>query len=521
MARPSVILALVVSLAMVQPGLAAIKALVVGIDDYAHKQALRGSVNDARDLITVLSTTPDAEITALTNGEATRAAFEQAWADVMTGAVAGDTILLSFSGHGIRVPQRQGAPATPDGFEKGFLLHGYHEQSASDEILRDEHLYDLFESADRKGVEVVFVADACHAGAAVRGTDPRAPELPFKFQRFEIEPVVATAPPSAPLAARPPIQGLTVFSATVEQMAVHEVLVDGQYRGALTYAIARGLEGAAQDETGAVTAASLRRYVAPLVRLLSQNRQVPQATIPEPQRVILSVDAAQTPTEAPAVLSLAVIGAPGDWPDGVTAAEAGAPADLIWDPQAGQLLGQSGDVLASDMQADQLQDAVNAARVIAWLRQSMMRQPSAVEAWITPSDQFLLEGQQIRFEADLEGREYVTVVNLNARGMVQFVWPLAALGDPVKWSAQRPFTLNAPVTEPFGADNLITITSHGPLAGLHARLAELHSVSDPMALYEAIRHAGTGSDIRIGINSVFTCKSLRSNGQCDSMQPSH
>ncbi|AVF02943.1 MULTISPECIES: caspase family protein [Devosia] len=513
----SFILALVMSFALAQPGSAEIKALVVGIDDYAHKQALRGSVNDARDLVAVLGAVPETEVTILTNGEATRAAFERAWETILASATAGDTVLLSFSGHGIRVPQREGAMTTPDGFEKGFLLHGYHEQLASEEILRDEHLYDLFESADRKGVEVVFVADACHAGAAVRGTDPRAPKLPFKFQRFETETVISAPPPSAP-AARPPIAGLTVFSATVEQMAVHEVLVDGQYRGALTYAVARGLEGAARDESGVVTAASLRQYVAPLVRLLSQNRQVPQSTIPEPQRVILSVDTTHIPAQASAELSVAVIGDPVEWPDGVAMAEPGAPADLIWDAAAGQLLGQSGDVLASDMQAGQLQNAINAARVLAWLRQAMMRQPVPVAARVTPSEQFLLEGQHIQFEVDLEERRYVTVINLNARGIVQFVWPLTALGDPVRWTSHRPFTLSAPVTAPFGADNLITITSHKPLEALHAQLTELHGHPDPLALYEAISRAGT--EIRIGINSVFTCKSLRSNGQCDSMQPS-
>src|SRR5690606_29711698 len=153
-----------------------------------------------------------------------------------------------------------------------------HAETRPDEILRDEHLYDRFAEATSRGLKILFIADACHAGAAVRGVDARAAPG-FRFQRFDTgsTSILAAPEPEKPIVARPRNPGVTIFSATDERLTIQEVVVDDQYRGALSYAVARGF-GAAGNP---VAAGALRQYVSPLVRVLSGNRQVPQFVIPD------------------------------------------------------------------------------------------------------------------------------------------------------------------------------------------------------------------------------------------------
>jgi hypothetical protein len=512
--------------AAAHPVAAEVHALVIGINKYATKQELRGSVGDAADIAGVLGRDGVADLDLLTDGEATKAAFDGAWSGIVGRVKAGDVLFLAFSGHGIRVPEKAGKHETPDGYEKGFLLQPYDEASAPDEILRDEDLYDLFAAATAKGAKIVFVADACHAGAAVRGLDPRGSGAPFRFQRFQTQAAPVAEAAVDAVKARPANPGVTILSATDQRLSIQEVLVDGTYRGALSYAVARGLEGSASNDAGEVTAEALHAFVSPLVRALSGNRQIPQFTLPEPELELVA--AKQTADNGFGVLPtvpVAVIGALPDGfaVDGATLTSDRSGAELIWDNERRQLIDGSGDVLASGLEASGLQGAIDARRVLDALRGAMAHQSGQVATTATAegagsgAGSFFTHGMTARFDLHPGDFTYLAIADLNATGTVQFMYPLTERGEAAEVSANSPVSFTAPVTQPYGADFIVTFAGRQPLTDLVVALRKAHDTVAPIALYEAVRAARAKDEVRVGIDGVYSCESLRSNGQCDSM----
>lgn len=502
------------------PALAEVRALLVGVDQYASMQQLRGAANDARDLAGALRGTGVSDVTMLIDHEATIDAFDRAWNDVLGRSAAGDVLFLSFSGHGVRIPESE-ARTTPDGFEKGFLLQPYAASAERDEILRDEDLYDRFAAATARGIRIFFVADACHAGAAVRGADTRAGSG-FRFQRFDTgsSPILVVPEPEKPVVARPRNPDVTVFSATDERLTIQEVVVDNQYRGALSYAVARGLAAAGSP----VDAGALKRYVSPLVRVLSGNRQIPQFTVPDEALTLVATAAAAPQSAAlpgtPPMIGVSLVGTealPGL--EGATLTT-DSPT-LIWDAARRQVVDANGDILVSGISPEGLQGAVDARRVIEALRGGIAAQPSDAGTVIrgrTNPDAtgFFLKGDEVEIALQPGEFGYATVANVTANGTVQLVYPVAGLDPPGGAVATVP-SFSAPVSAPFGTDYVITILSRQPLAELHIVLEQLHDRIDPLAFYTALQRAAASNELRLGINPIFSCEALRSNGQCESM----
>lgn len=504
------------------PAMATDHAVVVGIDDYQHMDHLRGAVNDANDIAQSLIAVGISDVTLLTDANASMSAFDAAWTAAIGRAAPGDLVILTFSGHGIRVPENR-LHTTPDGFEKGFLLYPYDQRSAPDEILRDEDLYDRFADATKKGIKIVFVADACHSGAAVRGLDSRGGKGAIRLQHFD-----TTAAPidqqvaEAPVTARPANPDVTILSATDERLTVQEIVIDNAYRGALSYAFARGLS-VPSSSGGAVTAAGLRAYVAPLVRTLSDHRQIPQFAVPDPDEVVSDVPAALTHPRLEDLPPLSVSvtpaeDAPAVAPDGIGFVDADAPAEIEWDAGEHQLIDTNGDPIASDIGAADLAGALEGRRVLDALRAYTMHAPSGVTADVTSAknpdaSQFFLEGDRATFLIDPGTSAYLALFDLNAHGTIQLLWPFAA-PEPPDGAAQGKVTFTAPVTAPFGADDIVSVASQRPLTGLIADLRRLHDRIDPTGLYDALKKAAADTDLSIGINGIVSCKSLEENGLC-------
>jgi hypothetical protein len=504
------------------PAEAALRALLVGIDDYASVQKLRGAASDARDIARSLALSGVEDVTVMVDRSATRQAFERSWSELVSRSQQGDVLLLSFSGHGVRTADDAGLGR--DGISKGFLLQPYAAASAPDEILRDEHLYDLFAKATDRGVRILFVADACHAGAAVRSVDPRGSNAPFRFQRFN-----TTAPPlsaDAVLAqaeARPPNPKVTVFSATDERLTIQEVLIDDQYRGALSYAFARGLLTARSEGSGIVTAGSLERFVRPLIRVLSGNRQIPQFAVPDDTLPLVRPGGgtAEDSWIMPE-LRIAVLGEPvATKLEGASTTNDFSRAELVWDRERRQLVDANGDVLGSSVGDGDIEGYINARRVLDAMRRRLAAQSVPVRTVIgkraTMEGAFFVEGMKVEFGLDPAEFGYATMINMNASGVVQLMWPLAALGDPAGGAVSAPLRFKAPVTAPFGADYVISLLSREPLLQLQQELRRLHGTVAPLEFLSAFRDAAARTEIRIGIEGVYSCKTLGSDGRCDAM----
>jgi hypothetical protein len=140
-------------------------ALHIGLNhvDPDHYQGwdgeLQGCQNDARDLQAIAKRAGfDTEL--LTDEQASAEAVQAAIAKAATGLASGDVFLLTYSGHGSQVPDKNGDEAD-DGYDETWVLY--------DRQLVDDELYSLW-SKFEPGVRIVVLSDSCHSGTAIRET---------------------------------------------------------------------------------------------------------------------------------------------------------------------------------------------------------------------------------------------------------------------------------------------------------------------------------------------------------------
>ena len=82
------------------PALAATRALVIGVDAYPHEVSLEGAVKDARDVSTALQGAGVGEILTFYDAQARKDDIRAAWTGLVAASAAGDTIILTYAGHG-------------------------------------------------------------------------------------------------------------------------------------------------------------------------------------------------------------------------------------------------------------------------------------------------------------------------------------------------------------------------------------------------------------------------------------
>jgi hypothetical protein len=297
-----------------------IHALVIGIDRYQHGRPLRGAVNDASDIADVLRRRGVRDVTLLLDDAASRAGISAGWSQILSVARPGDTVLLTYAGHGGQEPERVKG-SERDGMDEVLLLGGFSQRGpGTRERIFDDELHRWFTEAGTRGLEVVFVADACHSGTMMRGYDDRAGALSVRYAPYAVEDdeLLIDVPPAADFVAVDQAN-VTFLAAGQDNEKVPEIpirLASGRVvmRGALSYTFARALDGAA-DENGdrVLDRVELERYVIENVRMLAESRHTPEL-LPRAaaDRAVLSLPgatAAEPVAIAPAgPLSLAVTG---------------------------------------------------------------------------------------------------------------------------------------------------------------------------------------------------------------------
>lgn len=172
------------------------KALCIGINDYPGTQNdLSGCVNDAGDWAAELGGR-GFETRKMIDAEATHAAMTAAIGSLIKNAARGDTLVITYSGHGTWVPDSSGDE--PDGRDEGLCPYDI----GSKGPLLDDEVRQLF-AARTAGVRILLISDSCHSGSVTRGKED---DLDPGQARARFMPLEAWMPadelPSA--GARPP-----------------------------------------------------------------------------------------------------------------------------------------------------------------------------------------------------------------------------------------------------------------------------------------------------------------------------
>ncbi len=152
------------------------KALCIGINDYPGTQNdLAGCVNDANDWAAELAGRGYA-VSKMLDAQATHAAMSRAIADLIKGAVSGDSLVITYSGHGTWVPDSSGDE--PDGRDEGLCPWDIGQAGP----LLDDQIRQLF-ATRAGGVRILLLSDSCHSGSVTRGSeddlDPGHPRARF------------------------------------------------------------------------------------------------------------------------------------------------------------------------------------------------------------------------------------------------------------------------------------------------------------------------------------------------------
>lgn len=495
------------------------RALVIGINHYRHANSLMGAVDDARDIANALRRQGVEDLTVLVDDDATRDAVDRSWSDVLARSATGDTIVLTFAGHGTQEPERlPGSEA--DGKDEVLLLGGFAPSGpGTRERIIDDELNAWFQDADRRGVAVIFVADACHSGTLTRSVDARVGPVSYRYTSpYTItgDMLQVTIPMQVATLTENDLPSVFFLAAAQDNQVVPEILLPGPNgkrgpRGALSYSFARALEGAGDaNHDGIVTRGELRAYVENQVRILSESRQTPNVLpLGADTRSAFPTPPAGGDGDANAgdAIRIAIAGVPDDearhvldsLPGAVLVASGDHP-DLIWDPKSLQVLGPLGDVLAYRVELQRLPDVVDRMRLLN--RLGLASHTSRLQTRVTPDDSAHRYRERVGFRIEGLRNPYLTVFSVSGDGTLQFLYPVS--GDPPSLGAERRFEVQFQVTPPFGADHIVAITTAEPPTILQRMLKRFSGQPATQAIANALAPVLADPQGQIGIQGLFT-----------------
>lgn len=482
--------------------------LVIGIDDYQFIPKLEGAVNDARDIAEALGEV-DAEVVTLLNRDASRAAILKTWRDMAQRLQDGDRLIVSYAGHGSNEPEH--VPGSEeDGRDETLLLSGFAPFGpASAERILDDEIATLIEAAPAG--EVIFVADACHSGTLSRDIDP-----PLGYRFFSYEKITDDALPPPPPHKLPDDaqDALSLFLGAVDDAnKVPEFMIDGNARGALSYAFAKGLRGEADLNTdGALTKGEIEEYVRRTVRGISQGLQSPQVRFSGTAgAVVLALPGGATPPPAPApstVWDQAFDDLPpvslisnADLPaglTGVTPVSDDARADLIYDSGTGTLRSRVGDVVRQldGTDAAELQAVIDKTRLTKAL--DGLARATRLTVDFSGGDRDYRAGEVLTVRTEDRSTAFITLFDIASDGQIAYLYPVripsSGLNDPLSIAPDQTLDLPLQVAPPFGADHIIAIETAADPAVLRRVLASFNGSRDLRGFWDRLRAAVSQGD---------------------------
>jgi uncharacterized caspase-like protein len=537
---------------IVNPDGGEVRALVVGIDDYQHVRKLKGATADARDIESTLKTMGVRDITTLINDQADRSNVLREISGLVERTKTNDLIFLSIAGHGTQEPERIKG-SQPDGMEDVFLLAGFEPTAAGSQqrILGSEfnHFIKQFEL---RGAKIIYIADTCHGGGMAREIDPRAGEMSFR-QIPSYTLLVDTLQPVSN--ANDPRSELdldhTAFLAAVDRSTkAPEVRIPGidGLRGALSYAVARAIEGNADaDHDGKVTLKELFANVRQVVYQLSDQRQnVVTMTSPNlsPDTNIafgltrgvaliqgpieggqLSAPGSTTPPVGATGGSASTLASQSSAPDtgridapirvaaldgkisyfpnptsrdgAFQAVQPTDNPDLIWDPVSHDVISW-GDVVAYGVDIADLPTVIDRTAAIRALKRIATQSPQVMR--ISPDDRQHHNDQSVEIDlSDAAGRALV-VFNVSGDGTIQMLYPIGSDPSPIQSASLR---LPLRVREPFGADQVVAITSRQRMVELEKVLLQVNRRRASAQVIKSLQRY-MPPDARIGSIGFFT-----------------
>jgi Caspase domain/Domain of unknown function (DUF4384) len=519
------------------PGGGAVRALVIGIDRYPNLNAkgqLAGAVADARDISGAL-TAAGAKVQTLTNGDAVRSRVVAEMNRLVDESKSGDLAIITYSGHGMRVrayPRWKGLDASA--FDAQIALSGFGGGSVEEghEIIVDREMRAWYARLDAKGVDVLVVMDSCYGGH-MRHVAESAGQIKVRSLSADIDDASHDSFVGIPMSEREArvdvkeLTHVTFFAGATETSTVPEMPgIDSAdpkaVRGALSYFMARSIEGAASRD-GRVTREQLLKFLGPHVRQATEGRQFidfqPRIESAEAlQKIVFRTDDGATPeppkpgpkpqVAKPQVDPVRVGVANGAQADFSKIQKARAPfvssepseADLVWDVGGGNALSR-GDLIMSRVDGTVLGDVID--RTWALREVKKLSGSRIIDVKIGEDGRSYTLGDHPEFVISDIRDSYLTVVNIAADGTLQLLFPFYPSHNPHiitdRWSYQPA------VDAPFGTDYTVAIATSRPATELISWLQAHNNKRDAFELPAVIAHTlAADPNARVGTAGLYT-----------------
>lgn len=484
------------------PALARDWGLVIGIDDYQFFEAfdpnnpkpgltdLEGAGNDAGVIIDALRAAgvelPDTRI--LRDNDATLENFLAVWNDIIAKAAPGDTIFVTYSGHGGQEREVSAPMDEADGMDETMMFADFDPDNTRNGRLNDDQLRALLEASPQ--FQFILVMDTCHSAGLDRAIEVKAAGRSRSGGIWDIpiDPLPTEPPSGAGDSNVPVLANVTQILATAtEDLLVTETAFDGQSHGAVSWFFAKAISGEAdQNGDGAMTRLELSSYIGDRVFTHMEQNQQPKFVPRGDASVMLSLSRGLVIEAAPksvqAGLPVRIMGAPppGLDPANCTGCRIVTSGQALmfqavaagWDVYSGQ-----GDRITT-ITTDAAPQIARAAFLID-LNAAKAANLPPVEIGAKQSAARQSVGTKVGFDfrAPSPDLRFVTLFNVASDGSVQY--PLYPPGFDEGKAVTGALTLQFAVTPPTGEDQLITIWCARPPLGLQDLLRDANGKTVP------------------------------------------
>ncbi|MEH2567731.1 caspase family protein [Bradyrhizobium sp. AZCC 2289] len=492
-----------------------VRALIVGINQYAAIRNLKGAVADARDIESTLKRAGVTDLTVLIDKDATRRNMVAAIDRLVALSKTGDLVIISFAGHGAQEPELVRGSEV-DGMDEIFVLAGFSTSGpGTTERIIDDELNAWLSRLDKNGVDVLFIADTCHGGGLSRGADLRVGELSYRtagrisLADDDLKPISTTADAFLSIES---LKNVTFLGAVDKFSKSPEVPIPGSttFRGALSYAVARAIDGG-RDE--AITREQLFSFARQIVYQYSNTRQTistePNTKTAKLDKVVfrLKADGAPDVVDAQQPIRLRIInsGSPLEIAANRTAIRVvgnDERADLVWDVKNGDVVSAFGDLITKCIDPRCVSTIADRTAAIFTVAKLAEIRPQTIR--LLPDDERHSLGESVTFHVEGLSKKFLILVNLAGDGTVQLLYPRPEKGDALMLEEQD-FNLPLITSEPLGADQVVAVVSDVRLAEIEEAIRGLHNQKAAGIFGEIMKAVRSEArDVRIGMAGSFT-----------------
>jgi hypothetical protein len=169
--------------------------------------------------------------------------------------------------------------------------------------------------------------------------------------------------------------------------------------------------------------------------------------------------------------------------------------DLIWDPNSHDVIAW-GDVVAYNVDSSDLASVIDRTAAVRELKKISAKAPQLLR--LTAGDEQHHNDDMVQVELSDVAQRSIVLVNVSGDGTIQLLYPLGT-----DQNTASTFQISLRVREPFGADQVIAVTSTDRLSELEQVVSELNRRRAPGALIKSMMRY-MPADVRVGSIGIFT-----------------